>query len=58
MVLAVLLSMIFTTVGLALSYEPDLPSGATIIVLAASVYLAGLLVKAACGRLRWRRLDS
>lgn len=55
MVLAVALSMIFTTAGLALSYKPDLPSGATIIVLAASVYLAGLLVKAAAGWLLSRR---
>ncbi len=55
MVLAVALSMIFTTAGLALSYKPDLPSGATIIVLAASVYLAGLLVKAVAGWLLSRR---
>ncbi len=55
MVLAVALSMIFTTAGLALSYKPDLPSGATIIVLAASVYLAGLLVKAAAAWLLSRR---
>jgi zinc transport system permease protein len=39
MVLASLLGMAFTTGGLALSYGPDLPAGATTILLAAGVYL-------------------
>ncbi|MDP6636174.1 MAG: metal ABC transporter permease [Phycisphaerae bacterium] len=45
MVLAVLLSMALTTTGLAISYGPNLPSGAIIIVLAAGLYLTVLLVK-------------
>jgi zinc transport system permease protein len=40
MVLATALSIVLTAAGLALSYEPNLPSGATIIVLAGAVYLA------------------
>ena len=40
MALAIVFSMVFTTAGLALSYGPDLPSGATIVVLAGGVYLA------------------
>lgn len=43
MVLAVGLGMVFTTGGLALSYEPDLPAGATIILLAGSGYLLSIL---------------
>jgi zinc transport system permease protein len=40
MILAALLSAFFTTGGLALSYGPDLPAGATTILLAGGVYLA------------------
>ena len=39
MVLAVVLCSVYTTGGLALSYTPDLPAGATIIVLAGTTYL-------------------
>jgi len=39
MVLAAFLCMIFTSSGLALSYNLDLPSGPVIIVLAGAVYL-------------------
>ncbi|OGP61458.1 MAG: hypothetical protein A2V67_12245 [Deltaproteobacteria bacterium RBG_13_61_14] len=39
MALSALFSALFTTAGLALSYSPDLPAGATIIVLAGAVYL-------------------
>jgi len=45
MVLAVLLSMSLTTTGLAISYGPDLPSGPTIVVLTAGLYLTVLLIK-------------
>jgi zinc transport system permease protein len=38
-VLAMILSAAFTTGGLALSYAPDLPAGATVILLAGAVYL-------------------
>ena len=40
MALATVISIVLTTAGLAISYEPDLPAGATIIVLAGAVYLA------------------
>jgi zinc transport system permease protein len=39
MVVGTLLSALFTTSGLAISYKPNLPAGATIIVLAGAVYL-------------------
>ena len=39
MVLASAFTIFFTTGGLALSYGPDLPAGATTIVLAGAVYL-------------------
>ena len=43
MVLAALFGMIFTTGGLALSYQPDLPPGPTIILLAGTFYLISLI---------------
>lgn len=46
MLLSALLSAIFTTMGLALSYSPDLPAGATTILLAASVYVLVKLTSA------------
>ncbi len=39
MVLASLLSILFTTLGLSLSYTPDLPAGATIILVAGAAYI-------------------
>lgn len=39
MILATVISIALTTTGLAVSYSPDLPAGATIIVLAGAVYL-------------------
>lgn len=39
MVLSALLSMLFTTAGLAVSYSPNLPAGATTIVLTGAGYL-------------------
>ena len=52
MAISALLSVIFTTGGLAVSYGPDLPAGATIIVLAGAAYLAVIIGK---GLLRLRR---
>jgi len=46
MVLATLLSVVFTTAGIAVSYQPDLPSGAVIIVLAGAAYIAVAVWKA------------
>ena len=43
MILATLLSIAFTVGGLAISYGPDLPSGATIVLLAGAAYLATVL---------------
>ncbi|MBW1723396.1 MAG: metal ABC transporter permease [Deltaproteobacteria bacterium] len=40
MVLSIFFSASFTTLGIMVSYGPDLPSGATIIALAGAVYLA------------------
>jgi zinc transport system permease protein len=50
MIVAVLLGGVFVAVGLALSYAPDLPAGATIILLAGFAYLlstalAGLVAR-------------
>ena len=44
-VFAVLISMAVCSGGLALSYSPDFPAGATIIVLAGTLYLIVLLGK-------------
>ncbi|MFA7060779.1 MAG: metal ABC transporter permease [Pedobacter sp.] len=44
MILATILGMLFTSGGLALSYTPDLPAGATIILVAGTTYLVSLLV--------------
>ncbi len=43
---SVILSMLITTAGLLLSWQPDLPAGATIIVLAGLVYLLAILSRA------------
>jgi zinc transport system permease protein len=39
MVLSALLCVVFTTVGLALSFSPDLPAGATIILVSGAAYV-------------------
>lgn len=44
MVLGTFLSMVFTSAGLALSFAPDLPAGATTILLAGFVYLLVRLI--------------
>ena len=40
MALSAVLSAVMTAAGLAVSYGPDLPAGATIIILSGAVYLA------------------
>jgi zinc transport system permease protein len=56
MIWASLLGMVFTTGGLAAAYRPNLPAGATIILLAGAVYLGTV---AADGALRaWRARAS
>jgi zinc transport system permease protein len=44
MLVAMLVSALFTTSGLALSYAPDLPAGATIILVAGLAYLIVALI--------------
>ena len=48
-ILAVLISMAVTSGGLAVSYGPDLPAGATIIVLAGGLYVLVLGLKKLAG---------
>ena len=43
MVLSAVLTVLYTTAGLTLSYGPDLPAGATTIVLAGALYLAATI---------------
>jgi len=45
MTIAVMLSVFITTTGLLLSYQPDLPTGATIIVVAGLVYFISIIGK-------------
>ena len=55
MVAAVILTALLTTGGLALSFQADLPTGATTIMLTASVYALAHLVSAGRDRVRRRR---
>jgi zinc transport system permease protein len=52
MALASLLAVSFTTAGLALSYSPDLPAGATTIVVAGAAYLLVVIFKVLSRRIR------
>lgn len=45
MTLSVLFGILFTTLGLAVSYSPNLPAGATIIVLAGAAYLVVTIIR-------------
>jgi zinc transport system permease protein len=53
MILAVLFRALFTTGGLAVSYQPDLPAGATIILLAGLGYLISI-----SGKILMRKLGT
>jgi len=57
MALSVVVSIVLTTSGLAVSYGPDLPAGATIIILAGFVYFLLMLGKAGI-RLCRRRIRT
>lgn len=46
MQLAIVFCILITTVGLALSYQPNLPAGASIIVVAGLFYIAALITHA------------
>ena len=50
MAISTVLCAIFTTSGLALSYGPDYPAGATTIIIAGAAYLAATTFKWALGR--------
>jgi zinc transport system permease protein len=54
MVLASILGAVFTTSGLAVSYQPNLPAGATIIVIAGIAYLLATILKGVAHRFRGR----
>lgn len=45
MIIASILGAVFTSSGLIVSYEPDLPAGATIVVIAGLAYLLATAVK-------------
>jgi zinc transport system permease protein len=55
MLLATLLGALFTVLGLGISYAPDLPAGATIILVAGTSYLVSLLFTTARKRRELRR---
>jgi zinc transport system permease protein len=51
--LATVLGMVFTTIGLGLSYRFNLTSGATIILVAGAIYLVSITLQPLLSR--WRR---
>ena len=51
MILATVLTIVIMTVGLAVSFGPNLPAGATMIIVAGIVYLAALVIARARRRL-------
>lgn len=55
MLLAVIFSVLITTSGLIISYEPDLPSGSTIIILAGLFYVLTIVVQDVARRFRNNR---
>lgn len=52
MLVAAILGMIFTTVGLAIAYSADLPAGATIILVAGLAYLVSTMTNQVLQRQR------
>jgi len=54
MLLSIVLGMLFTSSGLGLAYEPDLPAGASIILLAGAVYVISTLLLTL--RQHWRKI--
>jgi zinc transport system permease protein len=51
MVLASILGAAFTTSGLIVSFQPNLPAGATIVVIAGLVYLLATILQGLAARL-------
>ena len=59
MLIATGLGVLFTTLGLALSFGPDLPAGPTMILLAGGVYILSALISRQLWRRRaWRQTIS
>jgi zinc transport system permease protein len=59
MLIATALGALFTTLGLALSFGPDLPAGPTMILLAGGVYILSALVSRQLHRRRaWRQATA
>lgn len=59
MLIATGLGALFTTLGLALSFGPDLPAGPTMILLAGGVYILSALISRQLWRRRaWRQTIS
>jgi zinc transport system permease protein len=54
MILASLLGVLFTSAGLFVSYGPNLPAGATIVVISGAVYLSATILKGVATRLKNR----
>lgn len=50
MIVSTILCAIFTISGLAVSYGPDYPAGATTIILAGAAYLGSIITKWAVSR--------
>jgi zinc transport system permease protein len=55
MILASLLGVVFTTSGLIVSYQPNLPAGATIILIAGLAYLLATALNGLASRFHGRR---
>jgi zinc transport system permease protein len=55
MLVATVLGAIFSSTGLAIAYQPDLPAGPTIILLAGAMYVVSALLSQAFARKRARR---
>jgi len=55
MIIASVLGAVFTTSGLIVSYEPNLPAGATIILIAGLAYLLASISKGFASRFRAHR---
>ncbi len=58
MVAGTLISMVLTFGGIALSYGPDYPSGATIIILAGVLYLLAVIARTIVARVIARRCQA
>lgn len=55
MIIASILGALFTTSGLIVSYQPNLPAGATIVVIAGLAYLLATVLKGLAARFHGRR---